>query len=98
MIQSMYYDTKVTLVSPSAAAAQTAINSTILDMAGWEGVLFIVNTGDVTSTSVLTLTGKCNTTSATGGSTTVTGAVATFTAGASDADDKLLMIDIVRPT
>src|SRR4030042_342533 len=53
-------DIKITVVSPAATAATTAIDSSILDMSGFEGVMFIALTGDVTATSDLTLTVKGN--------------------------------------
>lgn len=97
MLQNFLKDCKITLVSPSAVAGTTGIDSTILDMSGYDGVVFIANTGDVTATCVLTLTAKCNASSTTAASSTVTGAVATFTAGATDADDKLLVVDVYMP-
>lgn len=89
---------KVSVVSGAAAAAQTEIKSSVLDMAGYEGVMFIALLGDVTSGSVLTLTAKGNTASSTTSPSPVS-QVATdaFTAGASDADSKALMVDVAKP-
>jgi hypothetical protein len=62
-------------------------------------VMFIALLGDVTSGSVLTLTPKSNTANSTSSPTPTshTGAAATFTAGASDADSKALITDLYKP-
>lgn len=92
-------DTKITVVSPAAAAAQTAINSSVLDMQGFDGVMYIALLGDVTATSVLTLTAKGNTANSVSSPTPVTQkATDAFTAGASDADSKALVVDVFKPT
>lgn len=96
MNPSLLNDVKITVVEAAAAAAQTALDSDILDMSGYEGVLFIAMLGDVTSGSVLTLVAQQNTANSTSGMATVSGS-ATFTAGASDADSKVLALDVYRP-
>jgi len=88
--------TKVTVVSPAAAAAQTEIDSSIVDMAGYDGVCFLCLTGDVTTACVLTLTAEQNVLNSASGMATLTGS-ATFTAGATDADSKVLMLDVNQP-
>ena len=90
-------DIKVTVVAAAAAAAQTAVVSDVLDMQGWSGVMFIALTGDVTDGSVLTLTAKGNSANHTSSPTPVAQGAATFTAGASDADSKALMVDVYEP-
>lgn len=87
---------KLTVCSGAAAAAQTAITGSILDMAGFDGVLFIALTGDVTVNCVLTLIAQQDTDSAMGAAAALTG-TATFTAGATDADSKVLMLDVTQP-
>lgn len=95
---SMLKNVKVTPVAASAAAAQTEVLTSVLDMQGYDGVMFIALLGDVTATSVLTLTAKGNTASSTSSPTPVTQvATAAFTAGASDADDKALVVDVYDP-
>lgn len=90
---------KVSVVEAAAAAAQTALTTDVLDMSGYEGVLFIALTGDVTSGSVLTLTAKANSANSTSSPTPITQkATDAFTAGASDADSKVLMVDVYKPT
>lgn len=95
---SLLKNVKVTPVAASAAAAQTEVLTSVLDMSGYDGVMFIALLGDVTATSVLTLTAKGNTASSTSSPTPVTQiATAAFTAGASDADDKALIVDVYDP-
>lgn len=91
-------DIKVTVVEAAAAAAQTELVSDVLDMSGFEGVIFAVITGDVTSGSVLSLVAKGNTANSTSSPSPVTQATATYTAlSASDSDSKMLMVDVYKP-
>lgn len=91
---------KIDRVANAAAAAQTAVTSSVIDMAGYDGVAFFALLGDVAATSVLTLTAKENTANSTTTPTptAITGGASTFTAAASDADNKVLGVDVVRPT
>lgn len=91
-------DIKITVVEAAAAAAQTELVTDVLDMSGYEGVMFIALTGDVTSGSVLTLTVKGNSANSVSSPTPVTQkATDAFTAGATDADSKVLMVDVYKP-
>lgn len=94
---SLLKDAKITQVENSASAAQTELVSDILDMSGYDSVMFIADLGDVTATSVLTLSLKDNSANSTSGAAAISGASATFTAAASDADNKLLIVDCYRP-
>jgi len=95
---SLLKNIKVTPVAASAVAAQTEVLTSVLDMSGFDGVMFIALLGDVTATSVLTLTAKGNSASSTSSPTPVTQvATSAFTAGASDADDKALVVDVYDP-
>lgn len=90
---------KVTVVEAAAAAAQTELVTDVLDMSGYEGVLFIALTGDVTADSVLTLTAKANSANSASSPTPITQKATTaFTAAAADADSKVLMVDVYKPT
>ena len=92
-------DVKITVVAAAATAATTAVTSDVLDMSGFDGVMFIALLGDVTATSVLTLTAKANSANSTSSPTPVTQkASSAFTAGASDADSKVIVVDISNPT
>lgn len=92
-------EVKVTRVKNAVTAGTTDVTCTTLDMAGWDGVLFLALLGDVTATSVLQF--KIYTGSDSGGSGAAlpTGGTATtaFTAGASDADNLILLGDAFRP-
>lgn len=91
-------DIKITVVEAAAAAAQTELVTDVLDMTGYEGVMFIALTGDVSDTSVLTLTVKGNTANSVSSPAPVTQkATDAFTAGAATADSKVLVVDVYKP-
>lgn len=91
-------DIKITVVEAAAAAAQTELVTDVLDMTGYEGVMFLALTGDVTATSVLTLTVKGNSANSVTTPTPVTQkATDAFTAGAATADSKVLLVDVYKP-
>lgn len=96
MANHLLKDTKITRVANSAVAAQTAVNSSILDMAGYDGVVFVAALGDVTDTCVLTLKVEQDELNGAGGMAALTGN-ATFTANATSADNGLLVVDVIRP-
>lgn len=90
---------KLTVVLAAVAAGTSDQTSSVLDMTGYDGVMFVALTGDVTSTCVLTLTAKGNTANSTSSPTPATlGATDAFTADATSADSKLIFVDIYRPT
>ncbi len=91
-------DLKITVVKAAAAAAQTELVTDVLDMSGYEGVMFIALTGDVTEGSVLTLTAKANSANSVSSPTPVTQkATSAFTADATSADSKALVVDVYQP-
>lgn len=96
-MNSLLKNVKVTYVEGAAAAGQTELVSDILDMQGWDGAMFIALLGDVSDTSVLTLTVKGNSANDASTPTPVSQGAATFTAGASNADSKALIVDIGNP-
>lgn len=92
-------DCKITVVEAAAAAGTSELVTDVLDMSGYEGVMFIALTGDVTDTSVLTLTVKANSANSVSSPTPITQkATDAFTAGAATADSKVLMVDLYKPT
>lgn len=93
---SLLKNVKITRVAASAAAAMTDVTGSILDMAGFDGVLFIAMTGDVTDTAVLTLKAQQNTLNQAGGMADLVGTAA-FTANATSADGKALALDVYKP-
>ena len=96
MHMNFAYDAKMVPISPATAAGTGTITSAVVDMQGFDSVALIVYLGDVDSGSVLTLTGNTNDVDSTSGGTALAEA-ATFTAGASDADDGLMVLDLHMP-
>lgn len=80
----------------AGTASATPNKMTIIDMDGFESVCIFAAMGNVLTTSVLTLKAAGATTNSSGAMALLTGS-ATFTAGASDADDKLIVLDVVKP-
>jgi len=90
---------KITVVAAAAVAATTDVTTDVLDMSGYDGVMFIALTGDVTSGSKLTLTAKANSANSTSSPTPVTQKATTeVTAGATDSDSKAIVVDVYKPT
>src|SRR5690606_18131922 len=80
-----------------AGTASTVYKGAILDMLGWEGVLFTAVFGDVVSGSVVTLRAAHSDINDTA-EMAVSDAAVQFTAGASNLDDKAMSLDVVHPT
>lgn len=101
MYESLLKDCVITQILDPVVAGTSTQTTDVLDMAGFDGCLIICSLGDVTSGSVLTLTAKENTANSVSSPTPVAvtgGATAAFTADASSADNKLLIVDVVRPS
>lgn len=96
MNMNMLHDAKIVPVKAAAAAGQTTLTTDVVDTQGFDSVCFIAYLGDVTDTSVLTLKGYTNDTNDTVTPTELATNV-TFTAGATDADNKLLVLDLNKP-
>ena len=93
---SLLKNTKISVVAIAAAAATTDVAGSFVDMKGFDGVLFIALTGDVTDTSALALKASQNSIdSATGAAELVGGP--SFTAGPTNADNKALVLDVYKP-
>lgn len=91
-------DALFTVSAASSAAATTAVTSSAAHaMAGYTNALFAASTNDATSGTVLTLTVYGVATNTTSGGTSLGSATYTST-GATDADDKLLIVDISKVT
>lgn len=78
-----------------ASANNTDVNTTIFDMSGWDGILFITHVVTGAATGVATLNVKAHTANSAGGST-ITGATATVTNGTTYAG-KNLIVDVYKP-
>lgn len=93
---SLIQNIKISRVSNASAAAQTDVTGATLDMNGFAGVVFVALLGDVTDTSALTLSARGGQQSG-GGDAALLDAKATYAAGASDADNKAIVLDLVSP-
>jgi len=80
----------------TAAGTSDTLSGAILDMQGHDGVCFVAALGDITSGAVLTLAAQDGAASNLSDAAAITGAGA-LTAGASDYDNKLLVLDVYRP-
>lgn len=97
-MNNLLNNVKVTRVSAGGAgsASATPTKATIIDMLGFESVMFIAEFGNVLTTSAVAL-------KAGGADTNDTAEIGLYsgsaggTAGASDYDDKLIILDVVRP-
>jgi hypothetical protein len=99
MFTSLLKNTKVTRISADGAgtASSTPDKTAIIDMAGFDGVMFVALMGDVVATSAVSLRVAGSNTNSSGTMTLLTGS-AGGTAGASDYDDKLVILDVEKPT
>lgn len=86
----------ITRVGNSAVAATSDVETDILDMQGFDSVMFVAALGDVTSGSVLELEVQQNSANSSSGMAEIA-TTGQNTAGASDFDKKLLIGDVVRP-
>lgn len=86
------------VMAPVAAASDTDENSDILDMSGYDGVIFIVPITDSVATGVALLTIEQNTANSDTGMAALSGATATATCTVSDdLNNTLLIVDVYRP-
>lgn len=90
-------DASFTVVENAAAAGTTDLVTDTSDMQGFDSIIYLVKLGDVTSGSVIQFTIASNPTDSASGGTTEK-ANTEITAGASDYDNKLLLIDLHRPS
>lgn len=99
MNPQLYKDTTFKYVGAAVAAGSSINNnSTRIDMAGYEGVVFFTTITDSTDTGVATLTIEQNTADSDTGMAALSGAVAAATSGADDdLNGKLLVVDVYRP-
>lgn len=99
MLNNLLKNVKITRVLADGAgtASATPTKGTIIDMQGFESVMFIASMGNVVSGSVVSLRAAQGTTNSTGAMALLAGSSG-GTAGASDVDDKLIILDVVRPT
>ena len=84
--------------APVANASNTDSNSDIIDMAGYEGVIFMVPIEDSAATGVAVLKLEEHTLNQDSGMAAITGASATKTCAVNDdINNKLLVVECFRP-
>lgn len=85
---------KITKLTDATAAGTSAINSGIVDMAGYDGVVFLTSTGTVLATGTATIKAQQGAASNLSDAADLTGTSQSFV----DTDDnKSVAIDIKRP-
>lgn len=85
--------------APISAASNTDSNSDRIDMSGWDGVIFVASVTDSVATGVGTLKVEQNTADSDSGMAALSGASAAATCAINDdLNDKLLVVDVYRPT
>ncbi|MRV72557.1 hypothetical protein GJ700_12650 [Duganella sp. FT92W] len=97
-MHTLLQNCKITRVKTdgAGAASATPTKCDIIDMQGYESVMFVAMLGDVLTTSAVSLRVAGADTNSSGAMALLTGS-AGGTAGASDYDDKLLVLDVVKP-
>jgi hypothetical protein len=83
---------------PVAAANNTDSNSDILDMSGWDGVVFIAPIEDSVAAGVATLKAEQDVANADGGMAAIVGATVSATSVVNDdLNGKILVLDVYKP-
>lgn len=95
----LYSDVEIREVgAPVAAGSSIDSNSDRIDMANYEGVVFVQPITDSVDTGVATLTVEQNSADSDSGMAALAGAVATVTSAANDdINGQLLIVDVFRP-
>lgn len=96
MATNLISNTKIARVENAASAGTSTLTSDVVDVKHFDGCTFIALLGDVTDTAALELVVQHGD-AADGSDAADTTTSAAFTAGASDADNKLLAVEIIRP-
>ena len=91
-------NTKMTRVENAAVAGVTVLTSDVIDMQNFDGLVFLAALGDVLDTGVNVLQAQHSDVGDGSGMNDIAASVVSFTAGASDADNKLMLLEIFRPT
>jgi hypothetical protein len=95
---NLSYYMEITKASNAVSAGTSDVNGTGFAMAGYENILFIAVLGDVTDTATLALKAQTCTDSGGTSAADITGATtSTFTADATSGDNKILVLDVIRP-
>lgn len=95
MAHNLLPNVEFLVVEAAAVAGQTELTTDVIDTADCDGVVFVAHLGDVTTGSVLGL--AVDDSEASGSGWDDLENPLAFTAGASDADNKLLILDVYKP-
>ncbi len=100
-MNSLLKDTKISFIKGAVVAGTTDQDSSVLDMAGYDNVLFILLTGTALDTGVIELSIYGNTANSTSSPTptllTTALQISYTSAGGTDATTKALIADVLRP-
>ena len=91
-------NTKMTRVENAAVAGVTVLTSDVIDMQNFDGLTFLAALGDVLDTGVNVLQAQHSDVGDGSGMADITASVVSWTADATDADNKLMLLEIFRPT
>lgn len=91
---SMLKECNIVKISPAVSAGTTDVEPVTLDMSGYNSLCIIACLGDVTATALPHLKCKAADTNTVG--TAIAGTAALAAAGASNYDDKLMILDVVN--
>lgn len=94
VINNLLNNVEFVVVEASAAAGQSTLTTDTVDTAGWTGVVFVAALGDVTAASALDFAAE-HSDESNANFAELAGAL-THTADGTNADDKLLILDVVR--
>ena len=89
---------KISRIEDGAVAGVTTLTSDVVDMQNFDGLVFLAALGDVLDTGVNVLQAQHSDVGDGSGMNDIAASVVSFTAGASDADNKLMLLEIARPT
>jgi hypothetical protein len=95
-MSNLLYQTSVQSVSQTSAAGVTTITTSIVDMGGWDDLLFVVQWGTNTSTAVVSMQLKANTANSTTGMANV-GTASTFTDAGGATSNLVSLVEFYRP-
>lgn len=90
-------NSKVIPITSYFAAGTAAKTSTIIDMQGYDNVLFLATFSTVLNTGVIVLKAQQNTLNQTGGMTDITGATCSYTDSGTAPVLACSWVDVVRP-
>ena len=89
---------KMSRIENGAVAGTTTLTSDVVDMQNFDNLVFLAALGDVLDTAVNILQAQHSDVGDGTGMTNIVASVVSWTADATDADNKLMLLEIARPT